>query len=200
MVDDRVEILDAELHSSRRAQLTQSFQGPQRGGPHRTGRTKAGARRQAVDKLRGVQVEARDAERLRGPDAQLRRPHHLVGGLRVDQVAVQIPGHRRELRAGRGQGIEVLVVPAPDLGGEAHVVDAAHPLDEGEIGEHHLGADREFEGAHERTAPESVTGQRVRIDSAAARAISSAMRASCPVTEGFVPASTHAAKCPNWSA
>jgi hypothetical protein len=85
-------------------------------------------RRFAVHQLGGVQVESRNPKCLSGFDRQLGRPHDLVGGLRVDQIAVQVAGHGGEPGAGVGQRLQVLVVPAPDLDGKAHIVDAPHPI------------------------------------------------------------------------
>jgi hypothetical protein len=68
--------------------------------------------------------------------------------LRVDQIAVQVAGHRGEPGAGVGQRLHVFVVPAPDLDGEAHVIDAPDPIDDRQVCEDHLGTDRELELAH----------------------------------------------------
>ena len=43
---------------------------------------------------------------------------------------------------------QVLVVPAPDLDGKAHVVDAPHAIDDRQVREDHLGTDRKLEVAH----------------------------------------------------
>ena len=115
---------------ARRAEFADPLERALRGQPHLARRAVAGTGRLAVDELGGVKVEPRNAQRLGGFDAQLGRPHHLVGAGRVDQVAVQVAGHRREPRAGGGQGVEVLVVPAPDLDREAELVDAPDAVDE----------------------------------------------------------------------
>ncbi len=99
-----------------------------------------------------MQVKPRDTKCLSGFDGQLRRPHHFVGGVTVNQVAVQVAGHRRESGSGGGQRFQVLVVPAPYLDREAKLVDAPHPVDDRQVGEDHLGADRQLEAAHCSTA------------------------------------------------
>ena len=77
-----------------------------------------------------MQIETRNTKCFSGFDGQLRGADHLVGGGRIDQVAVQVSRHRREVRASGGECGQILVVPAPDLDGEAHVVDPAHPIDD----------------------------------------------------------------------
>ena len=79
MVDDGVEVLDAERDARRRAELADPLERALRGQPHLAGGAVARPRRLAVDELGGVQVEPRNTKRLSGFDAQLGRPHHLVG-------------------------------------------------------------------------------------------------------------------------
>ena len=148
VVDDRVQVLDAKRHARRRAEFADALQRAQRGRPHLAGGPVAGPGRLAVHQLGGVQVEPRNTKGLSGFDRQLGGPHHFVGAVRVDQVAVQVAGHRGEPGAGVGQRLQVLVVPAPDLDGEAHVVDAPHPIDDRQVREDHLGTDRKLEVAH----------------------------------------------------
>ena len=40
-------------------------------------------------------------------------------------------------------------MPAPDLDVEAEPVDAPHALDQRQVGEHHLGADRQLDFTHD---------------------------------------------------
>ena len=196
VVDDRVEVLHAECHACRGAELADALQRAQRGGPHLAASPVPRAGGLAVDQLCGVQVQPWNTKRLSGFDGQLRGPHDFVGGGRVDQVAVQVAGHRREPGAGVGQRLQVLVVPAPDLDREAHLVDAPDPVDDRQVREDHLGADRQVEAAH-RSAAFRATGAAVSTDSRAARAISRAMRASAPVTDGSMPACTQSTKWAN---
>ena len=104
-----------------------------RGQPHLAGGAVAGPGRLAVDEFGGVQVQARNTKCLSGFDAQLGGADDLVGARRVDQIAVQVAGHRREPGTGRGKGVEVLVVPAPDLDGEAEIVDPPDPVDQRQV-------------------------------------------------------------------
>ena len=115
----------------------------------------------------------------------------------IGQVAVQVARHRREPGSGGGQRLEVLVVPTPDLHGKAEVVDPVGPFENVQIGEDHLRADGQLDIAHDCSAPESATGASVRTDSQAAKAISSATRASRPVTVGAVPPRALSTKCAN---
>ena len=147
MVDDGVQVLDAEGDARRLAEFADPLERALRGQPHLTGGAVAGPGRLAVDEFGGVQVEPRNTKRLSGFDAQLGRPHDLVGAGGIDQVALQVAGHRREPGSGGGKGVEVLVVPAPDLDCEAELVDAPDSVDERQVGEHHLGADHQLESA-----------------------------------------------------
>ena len=131
MVDDGIQILDAERDACRLAELADPLERALRGQPHLTGGAVARPGRLAVDEFRGVQVEPRNTKHLSGFDAELGRPNNLVGAGGIDQVALQVAGHRREPGSGGGKGVEVLVVPAPDLDCEAEVVDAADSVDEG---------------------------------------------------------------------
>ena len=148
VVDDGVEVLHAKGHACRRAQLADALESTQRRRPHLAGGPVAGPRRFAVHQLGVVQIQPRNTKCLSGFDGQLGRPHDFVGGLRVDQIAVQVAGHRGEPSAGVGQRLQVLVVPAPDLDGKAHVVDAPHPIDDRQVREDHLGTDRKLDVAH----------------------------------------------------
>ncbi len=62
------------------------------------------------------------------PPAAPSGPYHLVAGVRVDQVAVQIPGHRRELRTRRGQASRFLSSQLPISAAKPCRIDTRLPL------------------------------------------------------------------------
>src|SRR4029079_14548727 len=109
---------------SRLTQLAEPRESSLRGQPHLAGGAVAGARRLAVDEFGGVQVQARNTKCLSGFDTQLSGAVDLVGTRAVDQITVQVAGHRREPGTGRGKGVEVLVAAALDLAREAEVDDS----------------------------------------------------------------------------
>ena len=72
---------------------------------------------------------------------------HLVGSVRIDEVAVQISSHRGECGASGGKAIEIFISPAPDFGREAEVGDSTDLLQDRPVDVHHLGANSGFETA-----------------------------------------------------
>ncbi|MDF2824688.1 MAG: hypothetical protein K0R68_2096 [Mycobacterium sp.] len=194
MVDDGVQVLQAERHAGLGAQLAQRRQTALGGEPHLTGDPLTWPGGMSVDQFTRVDHQASDPENGSSFDRCLRGAHHLVGAPVIVEVSVQVARHGREPRAGGGQCVQVLVLEAPDLDAEAQLVDTAHPFQKGEVGENHLGADGQLERTHARTAAARLTGAPVWMDSAAAKAISSATRASCPVTVGATPERTLATK------
>ena len=119
--------------------------------PHRAGDHLDRPHRQPVAVEAGaVQVQVRRAEPARGLDRERGRGEQRLGAVGIDELAVDVPGHRREpdARLGQpGQLVEVLGGPVPDLRGEAEVVDVADPVGQGQVPQDHLDADREGEGA-----------------------------------------------------
>jgi hypothetical protein len=108
------------------------------------------------------------------------------GGFR--QVSLDVPGHRRERRAGGCQPRDVLAGPVPDLHLESKVVDGPDSIEERKLLEDHFGRHGKAEEIGQRHQGDSTpTGARVSTDSMQASAIASARRASRPVTTGLAP-------------
>ncbi len=165
--------------------------------PHLAGGAVARPCRLAVDQLGGVQVESRNTKCLSGFDGQLGRPHHLVGGGGVDQVAVQVAGHRGEAGAGSRPA------PARSLSCQLQI-STAKPMSSMRRTRSMIGRSVKTISEHtaswkprHRSTAFNETGAAVSTDSRAAKAISSATRASAPVTEGSMPACTQSTKWAN---
>lgn len=109
----------------------------------------------------GAAENHRKHDRLLGCAQQFGRP--LIG----DQVAREVAGHRCESGAtGRERG-DILVLPVPNLDGEARVVDPLDPFKMRQVNIEHLGACGEGK-AHTRTPSSPVTRSPVVMESMAA--------------------------------
>ena len=93
-----------------------------------------------------VKVQPRDAELLRDRDRLARGAQQLVRAVVVGERAGDVAGHRREGGAGRGERLDVVLGPVPDLDLEAEVMQALHPVEDRQAAEEHLRAGGEGEG------------------------------------------------------
>src|SRR3954454_4892708 len=137
-----------------------------------------------------MQVQVRVTQSGRGGDRQLSSFQQAFGSIEVGEGSLDVASHRGDVRPARGQGIEVLGRPVPDLHREAEVVNAADPLFEWQGGEAHLRAYGEsqrlrlIEHAHRGTSFFTGTGAPGLTVSIEASARRSARRPSWPVSVG----------------
>src|SRR3954447_2079648 len=123
-----------------------------------------------------MQVQVRVTQSGRGGDRQLSSFQQAFGSIEVGEASLDVASHRGDLRPARGQGIEVLGRPVPDLHREAEVVYAADALVEWERGEDHLRAYGKSERpglvhhVHQASTFSTGTGAPVLTDSIAASA------------------------------
>ena len=130
-----------------------------------------------------VHVEPRAVELLGDLQRLLGGAQQLLGAVRVGERAGDVAGHRRERGTGarRARRRPCVVQSQISTSKPASAIRRTRSS-ERQVEEHHLGADGQPE-AHFATS--SIrTGRPARTDSAAARAIASAARASSPVTGG----------------
>src|SRR3954454_12935762 len=111
-----------------------------------------------------MQVQVRVTQSGRGGDRQLSSSQQASGSIGVGEASLDVASHRGDVRPTRGQEIEVLGRPVPDLHREAEVVYAADPLFKWQGGEDHLRAYGEsqrlrlVEHAHRATTSSTGTG------------------------------------------
>src|SRR5207245_8177464 len=139
VIDRRVEVLQTEGDAAALAQLGDLVQRSTRSQPHRAGHLVRRLHGQSAAVEAGaVQVQARAAKPMRGPDRLLCRAQELLRAIIVHQGAPDVARHVRERRARAYQGIDVSGRPVPDLYLESKLGDPAHPLLEGELAKDHL--------------------------------------------------------------
>src|SRR5918994_2046572 len=204
MVEHRVEVLEAVSDPGPFAELGQLAQRALGGEPHVAADPKHRPGSLAFDELCRVYDQASAAQVGSHVQRLLGRLQQGPRGVGLDDVAVDVAGHGGEGHARVRQYLDVLVLPAPHLYGEAKVGDSAHPFLERQVQEHHLGGNGQRERwlgrwravlAHHFSTPSSRIGRPVWTDSMAASAIARAPLASSPVHSGPVPLRTQPTKC-----
>src|SRR5215203_4971555 len=203
-VEHRVEVFEAVRDSGPFAELGQLFQRALGGEPHLAADPEHRLGSLALDELCRVYDQASAAQLGSHVQRLLGRLQQGVRGVGLDDVAVDVAGHGGEGRARVRQCLDVLVLPAPYLHGEAEIGDPAHPFLERQVQEHHLGGNGQWERwlgrwcavlAHHFSTASRRTGRPVCTDSMAASAIARAALASSPVHSGPVPLRTQSTKC-----
>lgn len=100
-------------------------------------------RQSAITEPGAVQIEARDIEALADLDRLPCRGEQLIGPSGIGEPASDVPGHRREFRAGSLQHGEVVAAPIPD----AHLVaELGQAPSKRLFGPEHLGTGGKREG------------------------------------------------------
>src|SRR5215207_9250317 len=204
MVEHRVEVFEAVRDPGPFAELGQLFQRALGGEPHLAADPEHRLGSLALDELCGVYDQASAAQLGSHVQRLLCCLQQDLRGVGLDDVAVDVAGHGGEGRARVRQCLDVLVLPAPHLHGEAEIGDLAHPFLERQVQEHHLSGNGQWERwlerwcaglAHHVSTSSRRTGLPVCTDSMAASAIARAALASSPVQSGPVPLRTQSTKC-----
>jgi len=94
-----------------------------------------------------VQVEVGRTDLTGRSDRLLRSGEESFDPVVVGEAALDIASHRGDLGSGVAQSAQILARPVPDLHCVAKVADPSYAVEEGELGEHHFGADGQSEGA-----------------------------------------------------